>query len=549
MKWNARWLYLVLPAYGFVFLGRAGLPLVAALTAGIVVYILTLGAAGRRWPEWLQRHALFVRLAEIGLACIALSLVYLKGSRAALYEDFYYDGFYAVFVILAAVAGGRRGALAAAGLATLAVIFGQVVQAPDAQVFWGPGAFEYWSAVALYSLIYAGFFAAMAALALFAVEFQTRTTKWNTLLRLGHEVVHLQDAVLICDAHGTVTSVNPAAEHLFGGGVELWGQPLAALFGSPVPYETTEPLEVIARRADGTTFEAEVSLSAYRTSQREIVARVAVVRDLTARRRQERVTAQRERLASLERLAAGLAHELEAPLAAIGAAAESLLQDTKDAAAREGLGRIAEEARRAGRLLQDLQIFARADGPKPVLMDVNEAVTRALAIRAARRGSRVEIVEQLAHALPAILGVPSDLEQAFLNVLDNAEQAVTHDGRHGVIHVRTYSAKRLERSDMWAHGARPLSDLVVVEIADTGQGVPPLLLETIFDPFFTTKGEDRPGLGLSVVHGIVSRHGGLVRVSSRSGEGTVVCVELPAAAPWAAHLGTETKASEPTPAS
>ncbi|MGH7546495.1 MAG: PAS domain-containing protein, partial [Gemmatimonadota bacterium] len=260
-QWNVRWLFLLLPAYAFFFLGRAGLPLVAALAAGIVVYILTLEAAGRRWPEWLRQHALFVRLAEIGLACIALSLVYLKGSRGALTQDFYYDGFYAVFVILAAVAGGRRGAIVSAALATLAVIFGQIVQAPDAQALWGPGALAYWGAIGLYSLIYAGFFAAMAALALFAVEFQTRTTRWNTLLRLGREVTYLQEAVLVCDAHGTVTSVNPAAEQLFGGGAELWGHPLAALFGGALPYETTEPLEVAARRADGSLFDAEVSLS------------------------------------------------------------------------------------------------------------------------------------------------------------------------------------------------------------------------------------------------------------------------------------------------
>lgn len=541
-RWNVRWLFLALPAYGALFLGREGWPLVAALAGGTVVYILTLDAAARRWPEWVRRHNLFLRLAEIGLACIALSLIYLKSSGRSIYDDFYYDGFYAVFVILAAVAGGRRGAVVSAALATVAVIFGQVVQAPDAQVFWGPGALEYWGAVALYSLIYAGFFAAMAALALFAVEFQTRAARWNTLLRLGREVTYLQEAVLVCDAGGTITSVNPAAESLFGGGAELWGQPLAALFGGPLPYETREPLEVAARRPDGSVFDAEVSLSTYRAGEREVVARVAVVRDLSPRRRQEREAASQQRLASLERLAAGLAEELYAPLAAITASAESLLQDAHDAhdePAKRELSRIAEEARRAERLLQDLRAFARSEGAKPVLVDVNDAVRRALGLREFARPSNVELVRDFADDLPRVLGVPSDLEHAFLNLLENAEQAVGEGGRHGVVRVRTYAAKRLERADRWSQ--RPLSDLVVVEISDSGAGIPPILLEQIFDPFFTTKADDAAGLGLSVVHGIVSRHGGVVRVSSRTGEGTVVAVELPAAAGWAAHLDAETK--------
>ncbi len=535
-KLNLRWLFLAIPAYAAVYLGREGWPLVAALTAGTILYILTLEAASRRWPDWVDQHALFLRLAEIGIACIGLTLVYVSASETSVYESFYYDGFYAVFVILATIVGGRRGAMAAVALATGAVAYGQVIQAPDTRALWGPGSVEYWASVAAYSLIYGAFFAALAALARFGVEFQTRVARWNTLLRLGREVVHLHDAVLITDAAGTVSSVNPAAEKLFGPAGELWGSPLPVLFEGPLPWETREPIEVEARRVDGSTFEAEVSLSTYRSGDRAVAARVAVVRDLTARRAAERAAAQETRLASLERLAERLASELDGPTAAIAAVAESLLHDVRDDPLRQGLLRIAEEARRAAALVRDLLAFARSGGAKPVLLNVNEVVRRSLPAREARRPANVDLVEEFGHDLPKVLGVPAELELAVVKLLENAEEAVGAAGG-GTIRVRTYASKKMDRRAAVTSTSPFSGDFVTVEISDSGAGIPPLVLERIFDPFFTTKGGEADGLGLSVVHGIVARHGGVVRASSRTGEGTSLIAEFPAAAEWAGVFG------------
>jgi PAS domain S-box-containing protein len=538
-RFDPRWLSLTVPAYGALALGRDGWPLVAALAGAVVAYVWTVRAAERRWPEWARRRALFLRLAEIGLACIALSLLYLEsGKMPSAVADFYYDGFYAVFVILAAVAAGRRGAVASVVLATLAVAYGQVVQMPAAAVLWGPGAGEVWAAVGGYALIYAAFFAVMATLARFAVEFQGRLARWNTLVRLARDLVPLQDAVLVMDAHGRITSANAAAERLFGPAAAMWGRPVSAWLLGPLPFETEEPIAVAGRRADGSAFDAEVSLSTYRSEEGEVVARVAVVRDASARRREAEAAARAARRESLERLAAGLADELEGPLEAIAATAESLAEDAPAAGARESLARVAAEARRVRELVRDLAAFGRqgdAPGPGAAAVSVNDVVRRALAARAPAAPDRVTAVEELGSDLPPVVGVAADLERALVRVLENAERAVAEAGG-GTIRVRTYATWRADGDA--ASGAGMPEERVVIEVEDAGGGIPPLVLERIFDPFFTTRPGAAPGLGLSVVHGIVARHRGVVRVSSRPGAGTRVCLEFPAARAWAAALLT-----------
>lgn len=289
-----RWLLLLLPAYGAAALGPRGWPLVSALAAGVVLYNVVMDAAARRWPDWMKGRLLFLGLVQIGLACILLSLIYAEASGAALIREFQFDGFYAIPVLFVAVAGGGRGAVLAVALATLAVAFGQVIQAPDVGSLTGPGAAEYWAAVAGYSLFYGLFFAVTGALARFALEFQTRKARSDTLLRLGRDLWHLNDAVVIADIRGRVTSMNAAAEALFGPVSEVQGRPLAAFFETPVPFETLEPLEVRVRRADGSTFDAELSLSAYRAGVGDVLARIAVVRAVSRRRQLTRLVAGKE---------------------------------------------------------------------------------------------------------------------------------------------------------------------------------------------------------------------------------------------------------------
>lgn len=289
-----RWLLLLLPAYGAVVLGPRSWPLVSALAAGVVVYNLVMEAAARRWPDWMKGRLLFLGLIQIGIACILLSLIYAEANGAALYREFQFDGYYAIPVLFVAVAGGVRVAVVAVVLATLAVAFGQVIQAPDVRSLTGPGAGGYWVAVAGYSLFYGLFFAVTAALARFALEFQTRKARTDTLLRLGRDLWHLHDAVLVADIRGRVTSMNAAAERLFGPASQVQGRPLASLFETAAPFETLEPLEVRARRADGSTFDAELSLSAYRASEGDVLARIAVVRAVSRRRQMIRLAAGQE---------------------------------------------------------------------------------------------------------------------------------------------------------------------------------------------------------------------------------------------------------------
>ena len=179
------------------------------------------------------------------------------------------------------------------------------------------------------------------------------------------------------------------------------------------------------------------------------------------------------------------------------------------------LRRIAEEAERAAKIVRNLLAFARRQSAARAAQDVADLMTRVLALRAYEfRINAIELQTSFEPGLPAVLGDAGQLQQALLNLLLNAEQA-----------MRSRSVRRV------SVGARlvPESDAVELFIADTGHGIQEENLRRIFDPFFTTRevGEGT-GLGLSICYGIVRDHGGQIAVESRVGQGTTFKVLLPA---------------------
>lgn len=231
---------------------------------------------------------------------------------------------------------------------------------------------------------------------------------------------------------------------------------------------------------------------------------------------------QSEKMASLGQVVAGVAHELNNPLASVLGLAELLLRrEDLPEPVGASLVKIGAEAERARRVVRNLLAFARQHAPKRVPTSLNDVVSAALALRENEmRVSNVAVVRDLAEDAPPTLADAHLLQHAFLNFMLNAEHAMLEANGRGQLTVRTRFLPR--------GGTRRAGPTLRVEFEDDGPGIPEPNLGRIFEPFFTTKqvGEGT-GLGLSLTHSIVEQHDGVVWVESRPGQGARFIVELP----------------------
>jgi PAS domain S-box-containing protein len=376
------------------------------------------------------------------------------------------------------------------------------------------------------------------------------------------------DGVVVADRMGRITLFNSAAGRIFGYTTsELLGCPLAQLmpqafgdagdrpFEDLVIYHDPElvgrTVELIGRRKNGEEFPLELSLSAI--DRDEDFQFIGSIRDQTERQRMRAMLAQSEKLASIGLLSAGVAHEINNPLAYVGNNVAVLERDvgsllemialyestTPELAAiatetlarihalaeefdwkyvRENLPRMLNRTRdgvqRVANIVSNLRGLARTAPPKMELAEIPDMVESALEmVRGRLRRNHIELVVD--HGpVPAIVCVPAQISQVILNLLINATQAIESLGRTegGQIRFTTW----VEESD------------AVLAVFDNGCGIDAESLPRLFDPFFTTKdvGEGT-GLGLSICHGIVTGHGGRIEVQSQSGGGTTFRILLP----------------------
>jgi signal transduction histidine kinase len=245
-------------------------------------------------------------------------------------------------------------------------------------------------------------------------------------------------------------------------------------------------------------------------------------REQDERRRVESDLREAERLASLGRFAAGVAHEIGTPLNVISGRAEALLRrpGIDDASAR-GLRIVAEQIERITRIVRGVLDFARVRELRlqpTELPPVIETVVELVEDRFATDG--IEIRRTIPSALPAIAADPDQLQQVFLNLALNAAAAMPAGG---ALHIRVAVAERTSPE----HGAAP-RPCVTIAFHDSGVGIAPAQIEHVFEPFFTTKEVGSgTGLGLSISYGIVREHGGWIEVASELGRGTCMTVCLP----------------------
>jgi two-component system, NtrC family, sensor kinase len=252
---------------------------------------------------------------------------------------------------------------------------------------------------------------------------------------------------------------------------------------------------------------------------------VLVARDITRETRLEREQAalrerlgQSEKLAALGQFVAGIAHEMNNPLQGVLGHLELLIETSADARPlRRDLRRIYHEADRAAKIVRNLLVFAGSRQMTRRRLRINRVLSRVISSRtAALSRAAIEVSRDEAADLPAVMGDPLLMHQAFLNILINAEHAILATGNPGRIDVQVTCEPRDRR--------------VVTVVKDSGPGIPPDILPRIFDPFFTTKEVGRgTGLGLAITYGIVQEHGGTVTAANSRGGGAVFTISLPAA--------------------
>jgi PAS domain S-box-containing protein len=255
----------------------------------------------------------------------------------------------------------------------------------------------------------------------------------------------------------------------------------------------------------------------------EHVGTVIVARDVTIQARlaaegaelRNRLT-QSEKLAALGQFVAGIAHELNNPLQGVLGHVELLLQEAPPAQRlRRDLKLVFREADRAAKIVHNLLVFAGSRRITRRRINVNHVVNKVLSLRAtATAAANIEVTKDLTARLPRVAGDALLLQQALLNVVLNAEQAMAgmSDGRRLHVQTRTVSPEEIE-----------------ILIADSGPGIPAQALPRLFEPFFTTKEVGQgTGLGLAITYGIVQEHGGRLDARNRADGGAVFTIALPA---------------------
>jgi two-component system cell cycle sensor histidine kinase/response regulator CckA len=286
------------------------------------------------------------------------------------------------------------------------------------------------------------------------------------------------------------------------------------------PADGADWVDTRWKRRDGSPLNVRVWVAPHLSGDGRVEWWEGVVQDVTERQRHDELRRRSERMASIGTTLAGVAHELNNPLAAIIGFAQLLLRKPWPSEDRAALETINHEAIRSATIVKDLLAMARKrDHERRVLTDVNDVVgyiarTRRYALETAGVICRLS----LDPALPPVFGDRAQLEQVILNLINNAEHALTDSDdatrARGHIQIRTHHDERE----------------VIIDVEDDGPGVPDEMRAHIWDPFWTTKDEgEGTGLGLAVVHGIIADHGGTITLENTPGSGACFVIRLPIA--------------------
>jgi PAS domain S-box-containing protein len=347
------------------------------------------------------------------------------------------------------------------------------------------------------------------------------------------------DGIIATDMKGNIFIFNKGAEDLTGySASEVIGKlHITELYPKGMAKEIMEnlrspdhggvgkltPLQLTVLNNAGEQVPIQLSAALIYDRSHKEVATVGIFTDLRPRLQMEKELEEThlqlvssEKMASLGKLAAGIAHEINNPLGGILIYSSLLMEDLPpDDPKRHDLERIVQETSRCKEIVKSLLEFARQTEPKKESIDINRAITDGLFfLENQALFHNIRITKRLDPSLPLIIGNAGQLKQVFTNIIINAAEAMRGTGE---LTITTFSS--------------PNRNSVFVEFTDTGEGIPEENFSRIFEPFFTTKDVGKgTGLGLATSYGIVESHGGKIGVKSKVGEGSTFTMELPVSA-------------------
>jgi PAS domain S-box-containing protein len=367
--------------------------------------------------------------------------------------------------------------------------------------------------------------AGQGAQAILVVRDVTERVQEQVRARLFYESFRTStNAMQLTDSKGIMVDVNPAFERIYGfSRSECIGRRPSLVRSRHTPPEVYERMwadlldpergywsgEITNRDRKGRERPVLLSITAIRTAEGDVTHYLGVAVDLSEQRGWELRAAHADKLASVGQLAAGVAHEINTPLANVMLVAESIRRRTQDPGVLARLDTMTEQIENAARIVRGLLDFARREEPHVTELDLVSVAQESVAFLKGKQSADVEIEEVYPPGAIPIVGDRGQLMQVLTNILNNAYDAV--------------QGKGLIRISVRRHGAR-----AEIEVIDHGPGIPPEALPHIFEPFFTTKPEGQgTGLGLAICHGIVQSHYGSITARNVPGAGAGFLVSLP----------------------
>jgi PAS domain S-box-containing protein len=358
---------------------------------------------------------------------------------------------------------------------------------------------------------------------------EAKISEFERLKEFNENIVEsINVGILALDLNDRIESWNAQMEAMYAlSRAEALGQELRSVF----PLELIEALDAF-RNEQGVHHLYKFPLMTRAGEQRSVnvavapllsrdfvsVGRIVLVDDITERVSLETQLTQADKLSSIGLLAAGVAHEINTPLAVISSYAQMLSKQLKgDERLGPVLEKITQQSFRAAEIANGLLNFSRTSTTEFRDTNLNQVIRDTLSLLEHQfKTAKVVVDLDLAGELPMIHGNPGKLQQVFLNLLLNAKEAMPEGG-----HLRVVTE------------ANAKNNLVAARVADSGSGIEPEHLKRIYDPFFTTKTMPKPGdrrgtgLGLSVSYGIIQEHAGKIHVESAVGAGTTFHLEFP----------------------
>ena len=494
--------------------------------------VITIWSSALRTPRVVLTHA--ERWEALGLALMLVALAMLAftqlGSPVAAIPLTYLLFPLVVWVTLRF---GLRGASLAGIVLGLIVVMGAA---------WNHGPFPDFRTLNERLLTVQALIASLVIIGItLGAMLEERRAAEAELLLSSASVAHAHDLILWIDEGNHLVHANPAA-------ITRLGYPLKDIVGQPMTkvaeeldsgswrhsLQHTPVQESILKAADGARIPVEVSITRIVDPRLPGNYSCAIARDLTERKAMDVRFEQMAKMEALGRLAGGIAHDFNNVLAIIIGYAESV-QNRNDLAdpTRKAIGHIRTAGERAAGMTRQLLAFSRQQVLEPRLLDLGVVAAESVPLLERLIGSQVRVHLERPDGPLTVRADPTQIQQVLMNLAANARDAMPSGGELSIIlqrvAVTAREARALARHNPHDADVVCAGKFLLLEVRDTGEGMPPETRRRLFEPFFTTKPAGKgTGLGLSSVHGIVLQSGGFVTVDSVLGRGTSFSIYLPA---------------------